>query len=173
EAGDYEGRFISSWIGFNALYGRLDEQLEPLGDRKAMGEFLSKIWHLDHDGHIRRVLNNKQMPILRLIDDKYLMTAFWTQGERAAKQAGKESGEANVLFGTSKMFPVFRWLFDRLYVMRVQVFHGASTKGSSLNRRPLQRSATVLMALLREFLSVMIGRGVREEWGAVCFSPDP
>ena len=111
--------------------------------------------------------------ILRLIDDKYLMTAFWTQGERAAKHAAKESGQANVLFGTPKMFQVFRWLFDRLYVMRVQVFHGASTKGSSLNRKALQRSATVLMVLLREFLSVMIGGGLGEEWGAVCFAPDP
>ncbi|HKQ50450.1 MAG TPA: hypothetical protein VJZ71_20425 [Phycisphaerae bacterium] len=63
-------------------------------------------------------------------------------------------------------------LFDRLYVMRNQVFHGASTKGSKLNRRALQASATVLMDLLPVFLEIMIDVGIDSDWGAVCFPPD-
>ena len=31
---DYEGRFISAWIAFNALYGRLQPGGHPLGDAR-------------------------------------------------------------------------------------------------------------------------------------------
>ncbi len=101
------------------------------------------------------------------------LLAFWERGESATPKVKKELRDAITRFGTRRMPWVFQLLFERLYVMRVQLFHGASTKGSKLNRRALQDSGIILPELLREFLSIMIDRGINEEWGELCFPPDP
>ena len=56
-------------------------------------------------------------------------------------------------------------------VMRVQVFHGASTKGGKLNRRVMQSSSTILLDLLPTMISIMIDYGIEEEWGTISFPP--
>ena len=171
EANDYEGRFISAWIAFNAMYGRLDSDRHPWGDREAWGAFLAQIWRLDHVGQIRRVLGKRQLQVLKLIENKYLSSKFWQKGESAAPAVKRGLRDAMKRFGTPNMLPVLRVLFERLYTMRVQVFHGASTKGSSLNRRTLQGSAGILLDLLPEMLAIMIDGGIEEDWGDVCFPP--
>ncbi len=69
------------------------------------------------------------------------------------------------------MVSVLQLLFERLYVMRVQVFHGASTKGGKLNRRVIQSSSTILLDLLPAMISVMIDHGIDVEWGTISFPP--
>ena len=140
---------------------------------QAWGAFLTKIWRLDHDEKICRVLGKRQNRVLKLIEDKYLSLAFWERGESATPKVKKELRDAITRFRTRRMLWVFQLLFERLYVMRVQLFHGASTKGSKHNRRALQDSGIILPELLREFLSIMIDRGMNEEWGELCFPPDP
>ena len=171
DAKDYEGRLISAWIGFNALYGRLDPNRRSWGDREAWGAFLALVWRIDHDERIRRVLFKRELVVLKLIDDKYLTAAFWEQGEAAARNVKADLRKAMARFGTSHMLPVLQLLFERLYVMRVQVFHGASTKGSSLNRRAMQRSSSILVELLAAMLDIMIAHGIEEDWGDLCFPP--
>ena len=165
---DYEGRFISAWIGFNALYGRLDEQGQPWGEREAWEAFVAAIWKLDHDGRMRRVLFKRELQVLKLIESKYLTPAFWEEGESAVVQVKRELKQEMAKFGTRRTLLV---LLNRLYTMRVQVFHGASTKGSKLNRRTLQGSAVILLDVLPEMLSIMIEYGTKEDWGSVCFPP--
>lgn len=165
---DYEGRFIAAWISFNALYGRLDSKHRPWGDRESWGAFTSTIWRLDDDKRLRRVLFKRQMMVLKLLDTKFLSAQYWEQGDAALRTIKKDVRHAITSYGT---LHVFRNLFERLYIMRVQVFHGASTKGSKLNRRVLQSSGGVLLDLLPVMLEIMIVRGVEEDWGLVCFSP--
>lgn len=173
DAGDIEGRFISCWIGFNALYARLDDHSRPWGDREAMGAFLARIYRLDSEGCFRRVLLKRQFPILNLIDDKYLCAAYWKcDGPRVARALRTEVRKTILGFRKTHPLPILQSLFDRLYVMRNQVFHGASTKGSRLNRRALRTCANILGDVLAVCLETMIERGMREEWGAVCFPPD-
>jgi hypothetical protein len=69
------------------------------------------------------------------------------------------------------MLPILQTLFERIYVMRLQVFHGASTKGSSLNRRALNECTAFLCEFLPLAMEVMIGNGLPIDWGAVCFPP--
>jgi hypothetical protein len=75
-------------------------------------------------------------------------------------------------FGGPKMLKVLQLFFDRLYVLRNQFLHGASTKGSKLNRRPLREAGQLLVDLLAVMIGVMIARGAREDWGTLCFPPD-
>lgn len=60
DASDPEGRFISTWIGFNALYGRLDDGGKPWGDRESWGAFLAQVSRLDHESRIRRILGKRE-----------------------------------------------------------------------------------------------------------------
>ena len=59
DASDPEGRFISTWIGFNAIYGRVDGDGNPWGDRESWGTFLAHVWRLDHEDRIRRILDKR------------------------------------------------------------------------------------------------------------------
>ncbi len=167
---DHEGRFISAWIGFNALYGRTEND-QPLGDREAMGGFLNHIRRIDHDGRIRRAMFKRQLQVFKLIEDKYLSNDFWQKRRNSEAIVKKELKDAMTRFGTSRMEWVLQLLFQRLYVMRNQVFHGASTKGSSLNRRAIQRAANLLTELLAAMVIVMIEHGIGEDWGDVWFPP--
>lgn len=60
---------------------------------------------------------------------------------------------------------------ERLYVLRMQVFHGAATSGSRLNRPTLEGGARVLAVLVPQMLSIMIAASPSEDWGEVCFPP--
>ena len=76
-----------------------------------------------------------------------------------------------VVYDGAKMLPVHTTLMDRIYVMRLQVFHGASTKGSSLNRRTITACCDLMMDLPPAMIEVMIQDGVEADWGNACFPP--
>jgi hypothetical protein len=172
ETDDLEGRFISSWIAFNALYGRLDDDQRPWGDRESWGAFLAQVWRLDNHGYIYKLMQKRQLRIMRIIEDKYLSAVFWENGGSAKKQIKRELRDSLACVGTANASKVLHLLFERLYVMRNQVMHGASTKGSKLNRRAMRECGTLLVELIQTMLAVVIERGVGEDWGNVCFPPD-
>lgn len=169
---DLEGRFIYSWIGLNALYGRKSPDAKPYREREALETFLAQVWRLDSHGLIGRILGRRQPAVLNLIENQYLSIPFW-DGEPAPaiRKVKGEAKSAILLFPKSNREPIMRMLFERLYVMRNQIFHGASTKGGKLNRRTLQYSATLMVDLLPAFLEIMIESGVGQDWGEVMFPP--
>jgi len=66
---------------------------------------------------------------------------------------------------------VLQELFERLYVLRQQVFHGAATRGSKLNRPTLRLGAEVMLRLLPGIIATMLDAGPGVDWGEVCFPP--
>lgn len=172
DSADIEGRFISTWISFNALYGQLDPDRRAYGDREAWSTFLAHIWRIDSEERLSALMQKRQMRILRIIEDKYLCHRFWLEGDSAAKVVRDELRETMARFGGREMHKVLGLLFDRLYVLRNQLLHGASTKGSRLNRRPLREAGNLLIDLVAEMLGVMITHGIDEGWGELCYPPD-
>ena len=55
--------------------------------------------------------------------------------------------------------------------MRQQVFHGAATSGSRLNRTALTRCTDVLAKVIPAMIEIMIAAGPDTDWGEVCFPP--
>jgi hypothetical protein len=62
-------------------------------------------------------------------------------------------------------------LIGRIYLLRCQLFHGAATYNSSLNRTATRRCSQMLDHLLRAFLLVWINHGDDEDWGCMCYPP--
>lgn len=172
DPGDLEGRFIAAWIGFNALYGQLDPERHAWGDREAWSAFLAHIWRIDSEERLSKAMTRRQMRVLRIIEDKYLSHRFWLEGDAAKPTIHQELRDTMTWFGGPKMLKVLQLLFDRLYVQRNQLLHGASTKGSKLNRRPLREGGELLIELLAVIIEVMIARGAAEDWGELCFPPE-
>ncbi len=174
QAAELEDRFIASWIGFNALYGRVDRMNRPWHDRDAYQKFLATVWRRDRDGLLLSTLQARRRTVLSLIGNKYLFEKYWADpgGDHdTLLQVYRDEAAAGLTNGSG--LSVLQNVFKRLYVMRIQVFHGASTKGSSLNRRTLNQSADLLRALLPAMIEVMIQRGVRTDWGRISFPPTP
>ncbi len=171
DAADVEGRFIAGWIAFNALYAQLDAQGMPWGDREAQRAFLVRIYNLDTRGRFRRIVSTRQKPILSIIDNPYLQEAFWAGRADAADELRANAKEAILMLQKHHQIKLWRMIIERIYMMRNQVFHGASTKGSALNRRTLQNCTCILMDFAPACIDVMLDYGIHEDWGRVCFPP--
>lgn len=174
QAAELEDRFIAAWIGFNALYGRVDRTNRAWHDRDAYQKFLTTVWRRDRDGLLLNVLQARRRTVLSLIGNKYLFEKYWADPEtdhNALLQVYRDEAAEGLTDGGG--LSVLQSVFKRLYVMRIQVFHGASTKGSSLNRRTLNQSADLLRALLPAMIEVMLRHGVRTDWGRISFPPTP
>ena len=173
QAAEVEDQFISLWIAFNALYGRQDEESRVWSEKKAWIELLGSVWRLDSEGLLRSHLRDRQVAVLGIIGNKYLSREFWDTPERDGHDKRLHEEVCSLLprFGEKNLFPILATLFDRLYIMRVQLFHGASTKGSSLNRRTLRQCTLVLAEIMPTLLGIMIENGIGVDWGGICFPP--
>ena len=169
-AGDVEGRFISLWIAFNAIYGHLDDGRNA-ADHSSWQSFLARLVRHDGLSAMDRAVYKNQKYILHLIDNQYIFRPFWS-GQPNWPMAFKNSRQ-NALknFSNSQILPILQDLFERLYILRAQVFHGAATSGSKLNRRQITTAADILADLLPVMVAIMIDAGPEVDWGEVCFPP--
>lgn len=172
QAQDAEDQFIAGWISFNALYGRLDNEKRAWGDREAFGAFLAAICEIDDAGRLRHLAFKHQLPILRLIENRFLYDKFWLDPDGEHETALHEQVRSLMpRFNGRNPRPILQAVFERLWILRNQLMHGAATKGSHLNRRTLTGGALILREMLPEFIGLMIEDGVTREWGEVCFPP--
>ena len=171
KAEDLEGRFISLWIAFNSIYGHLDEDGRDARDRASWQTFLARLVKEDAEGALGRIVRERQAGILRLIDNQFLFKPFWLGLPDAAEKLRRSVRRCLKCYNDGSTLAVLQELFERLYVMRTQVFHGAATSGSKLNRPTLERSTGVLAALVPEMVRIIISAGPAVDCGEVCFPP--
>ena len=169
-ADDLEGRFISLWIAFNAIYGYLEEGVNA-PDHASWQEFLARIVRADGPDVLGKILWAEQLTILRLIDSKYLFRPFWLGQPGADEKLQRSRQHAIRAYNSRQALAVLQELFERLYVMRQQVFHGAATSGSKLNRTAIKRCTGVLVQVIPAMIEIMIAAGPETDWGEVCFPP--
>lgn len=121
---------------------------------------------------MRSCLKRRQTSVLGLIGEKYLCREFWDSPNGSHdKLLHEHVRQLLPRFADRNLLPILLELFDRLYIMRVQLFHGASTKGSKLNRRTLKQCTSVLADIMPLLLRIMIESGINVDWGEVCFPP--
>ena len=133
---DLEGKFIPLWIAFNSLYGHQagDGSIAP--DHASWQAFLAEIAKADGDDRLGAVLWDEQRQVLKVIDSPYLFKPFWV-GEQADAEGKLQHARRRAMANYQQHTSVglLQELFERLYVLRQQVFHGAATCGSKVRTR--------------------------------------
>ena len=172
DEGDLEGKFIPLWIAFNALYGRMADDGGIAPDHASWQEFLGAIVRADGTDQLGRVLWDEQLDVLRMIDSRYLFRPFWLGEQAEADGKLKRARQRAMKSYQSRTSPaVLQELFERIYVLRQQVFHGAATCGSKVNRRTLGMGTRVLSGIIPVMIEIMIASGPDTDWGEVCYPP--
>jgi hypothetical protein len=168
---DTEGKLISLWIAFNAIYGYLDDDGRNAADHSSWQSFLAQL--VKHDGlsSLDEVVYKNQKYILYLIDNQYIFRPFWAEQPNWQSLFKKSIQNTLLNFRNNQILPILQELFERLYILRAQVFHGAATSGSKLNRRQINTGTDILAALVPVMVAIMIDAGPEVEWGEVCFPP--
>jgi hypothetical protein len=173
EACDTEGRFISLWIAFNAAYGHPDRPGRSARDHSSWQEFLAHISDRDAHDRLGGILQRRQMDVLKLIDNHWLFKPYWLGLKTWKRKLDASRRWSMTHLNNGNTNALLQELFERLYVLRQQVFHGAATSGSRLNREYLTPATELLAEIVPTVLSVMLDAGCREDWGELCFPPIP
>jgi hypothetical protein len=177
DATDAQELFIMYWIGFNALYGRVNESghgryVRP-GDDDARW-FLRRICDLDAGtGRIAAMTSALRKDGHSLLKSRYLSDAYWREGYTSAvqRQVEEETVAAEEALDSGDVHNnLATLLWSRVRVLRNQIFHGCSTNRGSLNKDTLVPALRVLSGLLPVFVDVMEARVDKEnEWPHIPF----
>lgn len=170
---DLDVGVLCRWIAFNALYGQWDHaEREPVADIVCWKHFIERMLELDRSGHIEAALADHKSLVMAIFDDEFLSRYFWQDPtDKRANQSRKTKFEARTWFLQGNWLMILDRLLERIYFLRCQLAHGASTCNSSLNRTALRRCSTAFDRLLRAFLLVWIHHGADENWGMMCYPP--
>ena len=177
---DPDAVFIFVWIAFNAAYAADIEtgSTQSGGERVQFKDYLKKLLKLDEDKAIYDALRNElSEPVYRLLGNKYLYEPFWRYatekpgGEDWKKKFLQDKEKADLAFNEKNSNDVLEVLFDRLYVLRNQLFHGGAKRGSSLNRQVVPDGANILSYLVPIFVDLMLKKPWDTDWGKLVYPP--
>jgi hypothetical protein len=167
-----DGRLLYGWIAFNSLYGVWDEASGgPSRDRETWQKFLSRVFQWDADGLLADLLKKHREQVLGLLENKYLDMQFWRRRDGASDGRRGRYSRGPSLFVERRWCELLILAYERIYVLRGQIVHGAATRGSRLNRDALGPAVEVLEAFLGPILHLSIEHGANDEWLPLCYPP--
>jgi hypothetical protein len=109
----------------------------------------------------------------RILGNGFLSNVFWRNPSHP-KAKGWATEDANYLDRNLKSqdyCKVLDQVMERLFVLRGQLVHGASTGGSRLNRSSLHSSLQLLEQVLPLVQLVVIDRECSDDWPDLCYPP--
>ena len=127
---------------------------------------------LDQQQYLATVLQENKPLVMCLLEDEYLSSFFWQEPTpRQAKKSKKAMYDARTWYLEGRWTMILDRLIERIYLLRCQLMHGASTHGSKLNRVSLNRCIMMLRHLLPAIIMVITNHGADEDWGELCYPP--
>ena len=154
-------RFIFLWIAFNAAYGdHLAE--EGTTERKRFNEFLGEILKHDPKDIILNILRvTYRGSVEDLVDNEFVYWRLW----HWARKPGSNKEWRRLLDDDKKKFGGYLFsgntqgaleiVFDRLYQLRNQVFHGGTTFAKGWGREQVRGGSRIMAALVPAILDIM------------------
>ena len=122
----HEVAFAFLWIAFNALYGKPESSSGDSKEKPYISGYLDKMVSLDRNSRIEMVLATQRGHVDELLTNRYVSRVFWSRyrsrgyfDENRFKRDARRGGRSTV--GKLEL------VFDRMYILRNQVFHGSST----------------------------------------------
>lgn len=168
-----ETKFILLWIALNCLYSRWDAaQNAPGKDTAARQAFLARACAWD-PALIERILRRYRPLLKKVLEEPFLSNTFWRDPHNP-KAKGWAAADANYLERNLKAGEHAKLIgqtMDRLYVLRGQLVHGASTGGGRLNRKPLSFCLQLLNELVPLLIHMTLEHGCNDDWPELCYPP--
>ena len=175
QAQDVDGRFIFLWVAFNAAYAQEFDDYQRFSDRTTFTDFLRKLCALDSDKRIDALVWNEFSGSIRLLlDNPYVFHPFWEfqrgrmrQDEWQERLASAKKA-ANAALREGNTLRLLTLLFDRLYILRNQLFHGGATWNGKVNRDQL-RDCTRLLGKLVPLIIALMMDNPDTDWGEAVY----
>lgn len=174
-AEDDDGRFIFLWIAFNAAYATEIDDNYRLSEQASFRNFLEKLCGLDENKQIEQLVWQEFSGSIRiLLDTPFVLQSFWdyhsgkiseTQWKERLKHDRKIASMALASSNTPRLLGV---IFSRLYTLRNQLIHGGATWNSSVNRKQLKDSTSLLGKLVPVVIALMMSHP-NTLWGNACY----
>ena len=180
-------RFVFLWIAFNAAYGdesALREFVEGGDARETepdrFGTFLGNIVQQDKAGVLERIVWDEfPGPIRVLLSNRYVYRPFWLAvwgSHRGGHWRGRFEGSKRIALtalSNRNVSTVLSVMFDRLYTLRNQIFHGGTTYPSGFGRDQIRDGNRIMASLVPAILDIMRqdidGNPDSELWGKAAF----
>lgn len=168
---DIDLKFISLWIAFNCAYGKEISTDGYFGEKVGFKDFLTVISDLDEEKVLDKILWKRfSQSIKALLENKYTFQPYWNYFNGDDRAADWEltfksyNSKALKALMTQNTAMVLNIVFDRLYTIRNQLFHGGATCNSKANRMQLHDGCEILSELMPAVLDIMLKHHDRD-WG--------
>lgn len=163
EAEDVDAAFIFYWISFNAAYARDIPESYETEERALFSDYFDKIVRFDVNGSVYDAIWSRfSGPIRLLLNNRYVFQPFWRHHNQPQTHRNWEDlfVRGQKIIGLALVHQdtrvVLNILFDRLYVLRNQLFHGGATWNSGVNRRQVRDGAQIMAFLVPHFIELMM-----------------
>ena len=177
-SGSPDDEFIFLWIAFNAAYG---DELKDLEDESPKFKgFLKNIVDRDKDKRLLMVLSSRESSdrIRSLLNNHFVYREFWeSRGNWKQKFDNRNRyllTHLELLRNSGHVQIVLMGVFQRLYILRNQVFHGGATFGVGRGRKQIEDGSRIMSTLVPPILDIMdtdIHKNPSSKiWGKVYYS---
>lgn len=163
-------QFITLWIGFNAIYARKDFN----DDKNRFRDFLKIMVEKEKDKLENIIWHSFSNRLNNFLDNQYLSRHFWEYHNQEdaflseqywIDRFNNENRTAKQCLVNKDTERLLNIIFDRLYTLRNQIFHGGSSFQSSVNRGQIQQSVHLLRDLVPVFALVVLNNPNDSAWG--------
>ena len=170
EEDDPDAAFIFYWIAFNAAYAQ--DRLRPpeATERNHFAVFFNAILALDfHQAIYDAIWKRFSGPIRMILDNQFVFQPFWNYHAGRGGEDWERSFEHSKRIVTRALAAhdtavILSTLFNRLYVLRIQLMHGGASWDSSVNRDQVRDGARIMAFLVPIFVGLMMSRP-DVDWG--------
>lgn len=160
---DIDLKFIALWIAFNCAYGKEISTDGYFGEKVGFRDFFTVICDLDEEKTLDKILWKRfSQSIKALLENKYTYQPYWNYYNSGDRDADWEltfksyNSKALKALMTQNTAMVLNIVFDRLYTIRNQLFHGGATCNSKANRMQLHDGCEILSELMPSVLDIML-----------------
>lgn len=154
---------VTLWISFNALYGKIEDRAESIGERGGINSFLCSVCSHDDKKTIYSLLWKVYSgPVRNLLKNEYTYAPFWNyyNGDESysdwKERLEKCISKAKSALAGDDTFTMLCIILDRIYTLRNQLVHGGATYGSAVNRHQVKESLQIMKELVPAILMIMI-----------------
>lgn len=165
-----DANFVFLWISFNGAYSS-HEHHHSYDIRSDFFTLIYQYGKNEIDEIIESYFKDEIYPIL---SNEYLMESYWhgkayKYEDEKRKDIDMALNELNKPKKDCRI--ILEKLFQRLNILRNQMFHGYTTYNSSVNRVSVTTASKLMQIFVPLFLEIMM-KHPEENWGEIDFNPD-